>query len=124
MGRTWWGATVKYLEFADGYIYEFSIPLLEPLALMPRPALSSVIFWGRAIKCFNEDDRNYIAVWVDHELHNKILPEGPLPTKFFSKEDMAAELAAKSAAQWKKELSEQVSGPLLVLEKIQEEKAD
>lgn len=113
--RTHWGAVIKCQRFQDGWLYEFAVPADGPLSLWPRPALASIIFAGQWINTFHEDSTNYLAVWVDTAMHKKLLPEGPLPHKYISRDDMDTRTARKDLAGYLEETTMTRSGPLKAL---------
>lgn len=120
IGRTWWGAVAQCIEFKDGWLYQFSVPRYEVLSFWPRPALSEIIFRGQWTDTWNEEGINYVGVWVPRSTHEKILPEGPLPHQVFGPEDMDPETTRRAYRKWKAEQAESLSGPFLVLERVQE----
>lgn len=117
IGRTWWGTVAKALPFADGWLYQFSVPTEGTLSFYPRPELAHVLFQGHWTDAWNDDrGTNHLGVWVPKSTHDRILPNGPLEYRFFEDKDTNPEAAETAYRTWKAAQIETMSGPIRTME--------
>lgn len=87
--RTGEGAYVRQQEFADGWIYEVSVPVGYDQP-MTWGETGRILFSGQLMATFTEEGRHYITVWLRSELHHRLYPNGPLSYQFMDDASLSA----------------------------------
>lgn len=86
MSRNHWGAVIRHQEFEDGWLYEFSSPIGAHQSVFPRAKTVKLLFSGRWVDAFCEEEINYLTVWVPKEEHEEIFPDGPPAFRYYDED--------------------------------------
>lgn len=98
--RTWWGAVIRHQQYEDGFIFEYAVPIDQPLSFWPRPEMVRLLCTGQWLNTFCEGDYNFLTLWVSHDTYRRIFPAGHVGFEFFTDEETNVMVAESSLRTW------------------------